>query len=101
MKKNDLFIRLLIDVLNCAEEEKNAILNGSLSLWNLEQIQRIIIPEISELLVYAKKGEIYSKYGKRQRLLESSYLITDSINDLSHTSLGECILKLQKIYNNL
>ena len=101
MKKNNLFICLLVDILDCAEKEKNAILDGKLSLWNLEQIQKVIVPEISELLSYANKGVIYFKYGKKQRLLESSYLITDSQNDLSHTTFGKCILKLQNLYDTL
>ena len=101
MKKNNLFICLLVGVLECAEKEKKAILDGKLSLWNLEQIQKVIIPETSELLSYANKGKIYFKYGKKQRLLESSYLITDSLNDLSHTSLGEYVLKLQNLYDTL
>lgn len=41
------------------------------------------------------------EYGKNQRVLESSYLITDSLNDLSHTDLGESILNLQAFYNSL
>ena len=101
MKNNNLFICLLVDILECAEKEKNAILDGKLSMWNLEQIQKVIIPEISELLSYANKGKIYFKYGKKHRLLESSYLITDSLNDLSHTALGECVLRLQNLYNTL
>ena len=70
-------------------------------MWNLEQIQKVIVPEISELLSYANKGKIYFKYGKEQRLLESSYLITDSLNDLSHIALGECVLRLQNLYDTL
>lgn len=101
MKKNDLFVCLLFDVLVCAEKEKNAILDGKLSPWNLEQIQKVVVPEVSELLLYANKGEIYFKYGKKQRLLESSYLITDSMDNLSNTALGKCILKLQNLYNTL
>lgn len=101
MKKNNLFICLLVDILESAEKEKNAILKGKFSLWKLEQIQKVILPEISELLSYANKGKIYFKYGKKQRLLESSYLITDSLNDLSHTVLGEYVLKLQNLYNTL
>ena len=57
MKNNNLFICLLVDILECAEKEKNAILDGKLSLWNMEQIQKVIIPEISELLYYANKDE--------------------------------------------
>ena len=75
MKKNNLFICSLVDILDCAEKEKNAILDG--------------------------KGKIYFKYGKKQRLLESSYLITDSLNDLSHTALGECVLRLQNLFDTL
>lgn len=101
MKKNNSFICSLVDILDCAEKEKNAILDGKESLWNLEQIQKVIVPEISELLSYANKGKIYFKYGKKQRLLESSYLITDSLNDLSHTALGECVLRLQNLYDTL
>ena len=70
-------------------------------MWDAEQIQKVVVPEISELLSYAIKGEIYFKYGKKQSLLESSYLITDSLNDLSHTALGECILKLQNLYKKM
>lgn len=54
MKKNNLFIYSLVDILDCAEKEKNAILDGKESLWNLEQIQKVIVPEISELLSYGK-----------------------------------------------
>ncbi len=101
MKKNNLFISLLLDVLECAEKEETTILDGKLSLWNLEQIQKVIVPETSELLSYANKGKTYFKYGKKQRILESSYLITDSLSDLSHTTLGKCILKLQNLYDTL
>lgn len=97
----NLFVKSLIVVLDCAEKEKNAILHGKRSLWNLEQIQKGIVPEIGELLSYARKGKIYFKYGKKQRLLESTYLITDSLNDLSHTALGECIFRLQDLYDTL
>lgn len=101
MKKMNSFICLLADTLDCAEKERDIILGGKMSPWNLEQIQKVIIPEITELLSYANKGQIYFKYGKKQRLLESSYLITDSIDDLSHTVLGKSILNLQNFYNSL
>ena len=101
MKKNNLFICLLVDILDCAKKEENTILDGKDSLWNLEEIQKVIVPEISELLSYANKGKIYFKYGRKQRVLESSYLIIDSLNNLSHTALGECVLRLQNLYDTL
>lgn len=82
-------------------KRKNRILDEKSSQWGLDQIQKVIIPEISELLSYANNGKIYFKYGKKQRLLESSYLITDSLNDLSHTALGKSILELQHLYYTL
>lgn len=36
-----------------------------------------------------------------QRMLESTYLITDSMKNLKNTNLGKEILKLQNIYNNI
>ncbi len=98
-KDINLFIKSLIAVLNCAEKEKNTIYSKNVSLWNYEQIDKVIIPEIRELLSYAYKGEIYFKYGKKKKILESSHLITASSNDLVHTALGECILKLQNLYD--
>ena len=101
MGKYDVFACLLIEVLTFAEKEKKAILNGEISQWELYQIQKVIIPEMSELLFYAQKGEIYFKYGKKQRLLESTYLITDSFACLSQTQLGKSIIKLQEKYYGL
>lgn len=100
-KKINSLVKSLNSVLDCAQKEQSALLNGEASLWDAEQIQKVVVPEISELLSYAIKGEIYFKYGKKQSLLESSYLITDSLNDLSHTALGECILKLQNLYKKM
>ena len=54
-------------MLNCAEKEKNTMYSKNVSLWNYEQIDKVIIPEIRELLSYAYKGEIYFKYGKKKR----------------------------------
>ena len=96
----DSYINLLVDILNCAEKEKSAILNGEITQWSLEEIESIIIPEISELLLYAKNGKVYFKYGKKQRLLASTYLMTDS-KDLFHTILGAKISNLQELYNTL
>ena len=101
MKKNNLFICMLIDILDCAEKENKAILENKVSQWDPEYIQKIVIPEISELLSFANRGIIYFKYGKKQRLLESTHLITDSLNDLYNTRLGKGIINLQNYYNSL
>ena len=71
------------------------------SLWNKEQLLKVIKPEMEELYKYFKIGKKFFKYGKNQRMLESTYLITDSMKNLKNTNLGKEILKLQDIYNKI
>ena len=70
-------------------------------LWNKEQLLKVIKPEMEELYKYFKIGKKFFKYGKNQRMLESTYLITDSMKNLKNTNLGKEILKLQDIYNKI
>ena len=56
---------------------------------------------MKELYNHFVNGEVFFKYGKKQRMLESTYIITDSIRNLSNTSLGKEIIKLQEKYNKL
>ena len=74
---------------------------GNDILWTKQQIEEIVEPEIVELYSYANKGVVYFKYGKKQRRLESSYCLTDSLQNLNSTDLGLKIINLQEIYNRL
>ena len=67
------------------------------SLWTKEQLN-CVKHEMEELYSYFKKGVEYFKYGKRHRMLESTYIINDSMNKLSLTLLGQEIIKLQDFY---
>ena len=71
------------------------------SLWDKDQLIKVIKPEMEELYDYFKSGKKFFKYGKNQRMLESTYLITDSLKNLKNTNLGQEILKLQNIYDNI
>ncbi len=71
------------------------------SLWDKDQLIKVIKPEMEELYDYFKSGKKFFKYGKNQRMLESTYLITDSLKNLKNTNLGKEILKLQNIYDNI
>ena len=53
------------------------------------------------LLHAAKLGEVYFKYGKKQRMLESAYLVLDSCDGLGDTPLGKKILELQTVYSRI
>lgn len=84
-------------VLNSIEEE----INKENSIWDKEQLISIVKPEMEELYNYFVNGKLFFKYGKKQRMLESTYIITDSIKNLNNTSLGKEIIKLQEKYNKL
>lgn len=101
MRKLERFINLLNEIIECVEAESAKINSGHPSQWARNQLDIVIRPEISELLSFAIKGKVYFKYGKRQRMLESTYLVTDSLSKLDITPLGRKVLELQKLYNSL
>lgn len=49
---------------------------------------------LEEILFYAKKGLIFYKYGEKQKMLSSVYYMTDSLENLGSTSLGQKIYRL-------
>ena len=101
MRNIEEFQKILSSVIEYAEIEKAWILEGKDSLWSLSLIQNVIIPETSELLDHAKKGEVDFKHGKKHRLLESTYYMTDEVNNLYNTRLGSQIALLQHYYDRL
>ena len=84
-------------VLNSVEEE----MKRENSIWDKEQLISVVKPEMEELYTHFKNGRVFFKYGKKQRLLESTYIMTDAIKNLSNISLGKEIIKLQEKYNKL
>lgn len=101
MEKLDQFIKVLKETAECIVNEQSKIKAGQISKWTIDQLDGIVSPEINGLLSYALKGKVFFKYGKEQRLLESSYLMSDSLENLGDTSLGKKIIKLQDIYDSL
>ncbi len=69
------------------------------SIWDKEQLVHVVKPEMEKLYAYFADGKVFFKYEKKQRMLESTYIITDSINSLMNTGLGKEIIKLQDMYN--
>lgn len=84
-------------VLNNIEEE----IKSENSIWDKKQLISVVKPEMQELYTHFKNGRIFFKYGKEQKMLESTYIMTDSIRNLINTSLGKEIIKLQEKYNKL
>ena len=88
-------ILMQIDLL-----EKKMVHHQTMSKFDLEQLN-YIRKEIQELNQYAQKGTVYFKYGKRQRTLDSSYIVTDSLSNFTSTQLGKQLNKLQDLYSRL
>lgn len=84
-------------VLNCIEDEIKSVNSN----WDKKQLISIVKPEMEELYNHFVNGRVFFKYGKKQRMLESTYIITDSIKNLKETILGKEIIKLQELYNNI
>ena len=95
------FINDLQDILSEVEKVRQNIQKGESSTWAITLLDKVIKPEMEELLDHAKKGEIYFKYGKKQRMLESTYFMTDSPVNLGGTPLGIKIFALQEMYRKL
>lgn len=77
--------------------ENNSI--GHKEEWSMNQLFTIK-SEIKELYDYAEKGKIFFKYGNKQRMLVSTYCVTESLFNLNSTDLGKLILSLQELYNS-
>lgn len=101
MKNITTLICILKEIVECVRHECDSIDAGKASKWNKDQLEHVVLPEVHELLKYALRGKILFKYGKKQRLLESSYIMTDSLEILNDTTLGEKIIELQNYYNSL
>lgn len=92
-----LIVEQLIKVLKILEFE----MKSENSVWDKQQLIFVVKPEIEELYSHFANGRVFFKYGKKQRMLESTYIITDSIRNLNNTNLGKEIIKLQEMYDSL
>lgn len=90
-------VEQLIKVLQILEFE----MKSENSVWDKQQLIFVVKPEMEELYRHFANGRVFFKYGKEQRILESTYIITDSIRNLNNTNLGKEIIKLQEMYNRL
>ncbi len=101
MNKMQKYINALENVMRYLRKEQDKINNGYESIWTVDMLASVH-SEINELLNYAHRGEIFFKFGKKQRRLQATYFLLDAYNDsLSQTDLGQSISELQKLYYHL
>lgn len=67
------------------------------TIWNADELSAVK-REMEELYSHFVNGESCFKYGRKQRMLESTYLLTDSFKNLNNTTLGIEILNFQEMY---
>ena len=96
--EKEVLVNLLNEIIACADHEIAGIYAGKQSHWCVEWLKNIVLPEMTELLTYAENQKVFFKWGADQRMLESAYLLTDSLGILNSTELGQKVSKLQEIY---
>lgn len=97
MTKVEEFKNALVEILTLTEEELRKVAMGQ-SIWTQKQLEKIIQPEMSELLDYANRGKILLK---RNRKLRSTYILFETNIPYDRTELGKKILDLQNFYNQV
>ncbi len=81
-------------ILKSIEDEKRQ----RKSIWSHAQLE-MVANELKLILEYIlKEKDLLFRYGKKQRLLESLYILTDSLEPLNKTALGILIVELQELY---
>lgn len=70
-------VEQLIKVLKILEDE----IKSENSACDRQQLILVVKPEMEELYNHFANGKVFFKYGKKQRMLESTYIITDSTRD--------------------
>ena len=100
IRKVDLiFLKTNIILKEIIEEENKALIGQS--EWRISLLKNVVYPEIREINNYASKGKIFFKYGKNQRMLESTYMMIDTFERIGKTKLGRHIFELQHIINSI
>ncbi|HEY8419424.1 MAG TPA: hypothetical protein VIL03_03210 [Clostridia bacterium] len=94
MTRVEEFKKTLNEVIALVEEELKKVAAGQ-SIWSQKQLEKIIQPEMMELLEHAKRGEILMKRNKK---LRSTYFLVETNIPYDRTDLGKKILELQGIY---
>ncbi len=104
---NECLKKAIISVQNIIADA-NLELNNAYSKWNKSTIENVVLPEMQELYNHFIVGERYFKYNRKfgmfrikQRLLQSTYIMLDTYEDLFPTKLGQAISNFQKIYYRL
>ena len=83
------------------EAAKDEYWSAGGSVWPVDLIQHVVLPEATELLMHAKNGEIYCRYGAAEFRLESHHFMCDSLAPLERTVLGGLISELQTEFMRL
>lgn len=95
------FIEVLDEAIAFANEEKSNLEIDMDSSWDRDRFVKLSLKELSELYEYAQKGIILYKYGPNNRKLDSVVFAKKNGINLSESSLGRQLIKLDRMYRSM
>ncbi len=95
-ESKSLFLTLINRVLLEVQREKEK----ATSPWKSSQLQAVF-DEFINLEAGLENGILLFPYGRKQRMLESTYFLTDSLEHLNQTPLGMLIDHFQEEYQRI
>ena len=94
----DLFTEALLKAEALVTAEYRRCDAGEASAWEPDLL-KTVAQELQELIDHAERGIVYFPYGKTQRMLQSTHIMTDSLLPLADTAPGKALLRVQELYN--
>ncbi len=85
----------IVTLANKVADQVNKELDNKKTKWDANQLKSIVLPEIKMLLKSHDDKKKFYEYLSENEMLESTYLIIDSLDGLNKSTLGKTILCLQ------
>ncbi len=85
----------IVNLANKVVEQVNKELDSKKTKWNVNQLESIVLPEMKMLSKAHADENAFFIFLSENKMLESTYLIIDSLNGLNKSNLGKTILRLQ------
>ena len=87
--------KIIVNFANKVVKLANKELDNKKTKWDADQLKSVVLPEIKMLLKSHTDKKVFYDYLSENQMLESTYLIIDSLDGLNKSTLGKTILRLQ------
>jgi len=85
----------IVNLANKVVKLANKELDNKKTKWDADQLKSIVLPEMKMLLKSHMDENDFCDFLSENQMLESTYLIVDSLDGLNKSTLGKTILRLQ------